>query len=319
MRRTGDTCRGAWAVQQMAIVLATSAFLLFILATPSSAFAWGPVTHVALGMQVLATVITPDHSLQAILLNVPEVFLYGSLAPDIVQGRRLQSRLRRHSHNWSTGRGLLQTARSAEEKVFALGYLAHLAGDVIAHNFYLPARFVGRFESGIASHVYAEARFDSLYERDYGRMVSALMDSDFSRLDAMLDRAIDTPLVPFRAHRRVFEGGLKRIREWHAIFRALSSSESNERISKELFSDTSCAAICGVVGDPEHAPACRFDPMGTEALTSAMASRRNLYRLTKLGRAARATARELASTMVRDLEAHLRSGPFGPLATTRPS
>jgi Zinc dependent phospholipase C len=303
----------------VAIIAAASAFLILILATPSLAFAWGPITHVTLGVQVLATVITPDHPLQAMLLNLPEVFLYGSLAPDIVQGRRLQSRLRRHSHNWSTGLGLLRAARGAEEKAFAFGYLAHLASDVIAHNFYLPARYIGRFQSRIASHIYAEARFDSIQEHEYGQILIALMDSDFRRLDAMLDRAIDSPLVPFRAHRRMFEGGLKRIRQWNAVIRALTAVDSDEYADKELFSDTSCAAISGVLDDPGHASACRFDPMGTEALASALASRRNLQRLTRLGRAARATARDLASTMVRDLQAHLRSGPFGPPVTTQRS
>src|ERR1700676_2453689 len=112
------------------ILLAIFSFIVtfaVVLLDPSPAFAWGPVTHVALGIQALATVSTPDGLLQAALVNLPEVFLYGSLAPDIVQGRRLQSRLRRHSHNWSTGLGLLEAARKDNEKAFALVHLAHLA------------------------------------------------------------------------------------------------------------------------------------------------------------------------------------------------
>src|SRR5512137_2558822 len=112
------------------IIIAAVAVIITILLSPAPALAWGPVTHVALGVQVLATVITPDHPLQATLQNLPEIFLYGSLAPDIVQGRRLQSRLRRHSHNWDTGIGLLKSARGREEKALAYGYLAHLAADV---------------------------------------------------------------------------------------------------------------------------------------------------------------------------------------------
>src|SRR6202007_3290965 len=108
--------------------------ITLVLLTPGHALAWGPVTHVALGVQVLATVITPSTPLQAALVNLPEVFLYGGLAPDIVQGRRFQSRLRRHSHNWSTGVGLLNSARGNHERAFAYGYLAHLAADVVAHN-----------------------------------------------------------------------------------------------------------------------------------------------------------------------------------------
>src|SRR5216684_143592 len=133
----------------MIIAASIGLSLILVLLHPQPAYAWGPVTHIALGVQVLATVITPGHPLQAALANLPEVFLYGSLAPDIVQGRRLQSRLRRHSHNWSTGLGLLEAARKEDEKTFALGYLAHLAADVVAHNFFLPARFVGIFEHGI--------------------------------------------------------------------------------------------------------------------------------------------------------------------------
>ncbi len=302
----------------MTIILATvPVFLAVILLAPAPAHAWGPVTHVALGLQVLATVITPDHPLQATLLGIPEVFLYGSLAPDIVQGRRLQSRLRRHSHNWATGIELFKSARGGEESVFALGYLAHLAADVVAHNFYLPARFIGRFESRIASHIYAEARFDSLQGHDYRQMLLALMDSDFSGLDAMLSRAIDSPLISFRTHRRIFEGGLKRIRQWNALIRALSAAASDERPDQKLFSGTSCGAIHGVIADPEHGPALRFDPMGTEAVKSALAARRTLQRLTRVSEPAHAAARDLASTMVRDLYAHLSNGPFGASAVLK--
>ena len=88
------------------VLVAAFGFLIWLILTlPEPAFAWGPVTHVALGVQTLATVSTPGSLIQSTLANLSEVFLYGSLAPDIVQGRRLQSRLRRHSHNWATGLG----------------------------------------------------------------------------------------------------------------------------------------------------------------------------------------------------------------------
>lgn len=295
----------------MLIVAAASALVAFIVLLPAPAFAWGPVTHVGLGMQVLATVITPDYPLQAVLASLPEVFLYGSLAPDIVQGRRFQSRLRRHSHNWTVGMELLGAARNAEENAFALGYLAHLAADVVAHNFYLPARFIGRFESGVASHIYAEARFDSAQNAEYHEMLISLLNTDFSALDAMLDRAIDSPLVSFKAHRLIFEGGLRRIRQWNAVIKTLSPFKGDELSHFELFTGSSCSAIGGVLHEPEHALARRYDPMGTEAQKNALATRRNLQRLTRMGPSARATARELATTMVRDVHEHLRQVPFG--------
>ncbi len=294
------------------IIAAALSIIAIVVLSPSPALAWGPVTHIALGVQVLATVITPNHALQATLANVPEVFLYGSLAPDIVQGRRLQSRLRRHSHNWSVGLDLLKSARSPRQQAFALGYLAHLAGDVVAHNFFLPACFIGRFQTGLASHLYTEARFDTFHDPSYRDLLLKLLDLDFPGLNRMLDRAIDSPLVPFRAHRAIFEGGLRRIRELHRVMEALGGPDESELGDVELFSEASRGAIAGVLTDPPAAAAaCRFDPMGEQAVRRALALRRNLQRLVRMGPSARDTARNMAATMLADVRTHLKQSPFG--------
>jgi hypothetical protein len=285
--------------------------IAIVLLDPSPALAWGPVTHIALGIQALATVSTPDGLLQAALANLPEVFLYGSLAPDIVQGRRLQSRLRRHSHNWSTGLGLLEAARVEKEKAFALGYLAHLAADVVAHNFFLPARFVGHFRRGMGSHIYEEACFDSLQESDYRDLLLKLLRIDFSALDRILKRAIDSPLVGFGAHRIIFDGGLRRIREWHRVIKAISGDEGIANADVEIFSRASQGAIAEALIEQGAAPCCRFDPMGAEAIKNALASRRNLQRLTRISPQARKTAEDLAASMLADVMAHLSQTPFG--------
>jgi hypothetical protein len=281
-----------------------------VLLTPGHAFAWGPVTHIALGVQVLATVITPSTPLQAALVNLPEVFLYGGLAPDIVQGRRFQSRLRRHSHNWATGLGLMQAASGEREQAFVLGYLAHLAADVVAHNFFLPARFIGYFDQGLPSHIYNEACFDSLYEKDYRDLLLKLLQIDFSTLDAMLKRSIDPPLGGFTAHRLIFEGGLRRIRQWHRVIRATGGADRIARAEADLFAQASQEAIAGVLAQHGAAACCRFDPMGADALKSALASRRNLLRLTRMGEQAEQTASELSASMLHDVIAHLKLTPF---------
>jgi hypothetical protein len=285
-----------------------------LLLTPDSAFAWGPVTHVALGVQVLAGVVTPDHPLRATLLAFPEVFLYGSLAPDIVQGRRLQSRLRRHSHNWATGVGLLKSAPGEEERAFAFGYLAHLAADVVAHNFFLPARFIGRFDTGVASHILTEARFDSFHPKDFRDLLANLMNSNFSELDSLLKKSIDSPFIAFAAHRGIFAGALRRIRQFDSLVRSLGGPSESERRDVELFTAASTSAIATMLAEPEHGAAVRFDPMGEEAVRSALKSRRDLARLRRMSPKARQTARRLADTMIADLEAHLRTTPFGAAA-----
>jgi hypothetical protein len=281
-----------------------------IVLSPQPALAWGPVTHVALGVQVLATAITPDHPLQATLLNLPEIFLYGSLAPDIVQGRRLQSRLRRHSHNWDTGLGLLKSAQGEEQRALAYGYLAHLAADVVAHNYFLPARFIGHLESRIASHLYAEARYDSFHAPAYHDLLVKLLDVDFRALNQTLKRAIDSPVVSFAAHRTVFEGGLRRIRQFDRLIRALDGPDAIELEDFELFNRASCGAIGGILRDCENGPACTFDPMGAKAIASARALRRNLRRLLRIAPAAAATARKMSATLRDEVRIHLRQGPF---------
>ncbi len=292
------------------IIASACCLIALIVLSPDPALAWGPVTHVALGVQVLATVITPDHPLQATLLNLPEVFLYGSLAPDIVQGRRLQSRLRRHSHNWETGLGLLKSAHGEEQHALAYGYLAHLAADVVAHNYFLPARFIGRFEKGLASHLYTEARFDSFQETGFRDLLIKLLDIDFRALNKALKRAIDSPLFSFTAHRTIFEGGLRRIRQFDSVIRALGGPDSAELQDFELFNRSSCSAIGGILGGLDKAPACRFDPMGAEAIHGALSLRRKLQRLVRIGPTAAKTAREMSSTMLEDVRAHLRQSPF---------
>jgi hypothetical protein len=295
----------------LAALFSLVAAIAFILLDPSPALAWGPVTHIALGIQALATVSTPDGLLQAVLAKLPEAFLYGSLAPDIVQGRRLQSRLRRHSHNWSTGIGLLEAARGEKEKAFALGYLAHLAADVVAHNFFLPARFVGHFDRGIGSHIYEEACFDSLQESDYRDLLLKLLRIDFSALDRILERAIDSPLVGFGTHRIVFDGGLRRIREWHRVIKAITGEDGIAEADAEIFSRASQSAIAAALIEHGAAPCCRFDPMGADAIKNALASRRNLQRLTRISSQAKKTAEDLAASMLADVMAHLSQTPFG--------
>jgi hypothetical protein len=223
----------------------------------------------------------------------------------------LQSRLRRHSHNWSTGLGLLEAARKENEKAFALGYLAHLAADVVAHNFFLPARFVGHFGQGIGSHIYEEACFDSLQESDYRDLLLKLLRLDFSALDRVLKRAIDSPLVGFGAHRMIFEGGLRRIREWHHVINAIKGDAGIALAEAEVFSRASQGAIAEALKEQGAAPCCRFDPMGADAIRSALASRRNLQRLTRLSPQAKKTAEDLASSMLHEVMTHLQQTPFG--------
>jgi hypothetical protein len=51
--------------------------------------------------------------------------------------------------------------------------------------------------------------------------------------------------------------------------------------------------------------------MGADAIKNALASRRNLQRLTRINPEAKQTAENLAASMLRDVMAHLGRTPFG--------
>jgi hypothetical protein len=133
---------------------------------------------------------------------------------------------------------------------------------------------------------------------------------DFGALNAILNRAIDSPLVPFRAHRMLFEGGLRRIRQWHRVIRATGGSVRIVRDEAELFSQCSRDAIAGALTYQGEAACCRFDPMGALAIKNALASRRNLQRLTRMGAQAKKSAIQLAASMLSDVLSHLKQTPF---------
>jgi hypothetical protein len=297
-------------VARKPVIVACGVAAVVQLVAPRAVWAWGPVTHIALGIQALATVIPRSHQLYATLAAFPEIFLYGSLAPDIVQGRRLQSRLRRHSHNWSTGFGLLAAATSPTAEVFALGYLAHLAADVIAHNFFLPGCFIGRYDARLSGHLYFEACFDAAHEPSYQEVLIKLLRIDFTSFDALLEKGLDPPLVPFAMHRRLFEGGLKRIRQFNRIVRALGGAAKFDAREAQTLCDASRAAIGEVIERAESASVCRFDPMGWRSLRHASMARRRLRRLARIGGASAQDARELANAMRRELHGRVLELPF---------
>jgi hypothetical protein len=298
----------------MLIAAAIAAGIAIIL-LPTPAMAWGPVTHVAFGMQALATLVSEARPIYAALEAFPEVFLYGSLAPDIVQGRRLQSRLRRHSHNWAVALGLVEGASSDEERAFAYGYMAHLGADVVAHNYFLPARLIGGFDSRLSGHIYYEARFDNIHEAAYRELLLDLLDIDFRSVDTTLARAVDSPLISFKSHRRIFEGGLKRIRHFHRAITMLGGPAEADQKEAALFSTSSCEAIVGVLEHRGNARVCGFDPMGEQAVRTATLARANLRRLARIDARAGVRARQASRSMIEELQRHLSETRFDVVAS----
>lgn len=117
----------------------TAAILLLL---PASAWAWGAGAHLVTGNLVLDNLHLLAPALAALLKAHRNDFLYGALSADILIGKGVKKRPD-HCHNWDKGFELLggTALRLSDDpalKAYAWGYLAHLAADVVAHNFYVP-------------------------------------------------------------------------------------------------------------------------------------------------------------------------------------
>lgn len=266
--------------------LSALAFLLFIFA-PDNAFAWGPATHLELGWDVLNHLKSLPLFLQEILSKFPYDYLYGNISADIVIGKNLTEKLK-HCHNWRVGFKILKAAETEPQKAFAYGYLSHLAADTVAHNHYIPQKFIHSFPSRILRHTYWELRFDALVDKNVwklpAKMSKAVHRGNDNLLKSMLE---DTPL-PFRANKTIFSSILliHRINQWHSMMGMLTASSGwvLSKEEKEYYDNRSRAAINDFLKRGLNARCLHDDPTGKERLDSAKKIRRQLKMLKKNGK-----------------------------------
>jgi len=139
----------------------TLLLLLFaIVLLPVPALAFGPVAHVDMGLQILAHAAVAGTLVGRVIQRHRDAFLRGTVDPDRVLAKNLAP-YERHTHNWDRVLGLLDGARSDRERAAFLGQVCHLAADVVAHNYFVPAKMAESFRFPMARHAYWEMRFDT--------------------------------------------------------------------------------------------------------------------------------------------------------------
>ena len=180
-------------------MLILSLLLSFIL-IPSIADAWGPLTHLYLGYQVidLGAALIPT-GIYAILKKYRQDFLYGNLSADIILGRRFQS-FETNSHNWNIAWGVLQSSKTDRQKAFAYGYLMHLCADTVVHNLE---------KSKIPfSHSLLEIKSDSIIDKKYRRVLKRLDKAMQKKNDIFLEKRLESLFFSFKTNKRIFKGFL---------------------------------------------------------------------------------------------------------------
>ena len=289
---------------------------LAIVVLPTAAHAWAPLAHLSFSARALLELESVPAPTRGLLGEYANEFLYGSLAADIVVGKNLARHLY-HCHNWRVGFNVHRAARPGGERAFALGFLAHLAADTVAHNYFVPFQTVGSFRHLHTRHAYWELRYDQRMDRTLSRVAQVVSGRAYRGHDELLRRTLKkASVLPFSIARGLFGSLLASAREprFQALSRGLLARPGRLPLHEDLVEETgrlAVEAILGVLREGERSGAARTDATGARNLRVAMGLRRALsarrHRLT--GELATALSAEARGAFRQSLSGPLRLPP----------
>lgn len=290
--------------------LATLILFLTCFLFPEEVFAWGAGVHLSLGSRLLANPQALPASLQALLAAWPLDFLYGCVAADITLGKKFTHYLE-HCHNWRIGLKILDSAESPQHKSCAWGYLAHLAADTVAHNYFVPFKMTRTFNTLMLKHTYWEMRAEDKVKEETWQMARDLAKGDYRSHDVMLSSVLSDTVLSFRANKRLFNSMLliSRLKQWQKLLNTVTKRSKWEFTPEDQqeYVDLAYNAIEGILGD-ELSPYWQADPTGARALTAAKLIRKNLNMLWLDGK----LSQEDADLILGDLKQRFRAGITDP-------
>jgi hypothetical protein len=258
-------------------VVAIAALALF----PSTAHAWTPGTHVYLGEAVLRSLDLLPRAIAELLGAFPYDFLYGSIAADTSIAKKYAV-TGRHCHAWHVGLEIREKARDEPLTAFGLGYLAHLAADVVAHNFFVPRQLAVTSSTSALGHSYWESRFETHIGERAARRARELIQLDHSRSDAHLDRILSPTIFSTPTNRRIFRGMVyvTDTESWQRIFHLMSEKSRWDLPERqvETYLARSFDYIVDFLNREAGSEPYTFDPSGDEALRDAKRVRRSALR-----------------------------------------
>jgi len=272
--RTSRLSRGSW----VGVALAVTTLLLL---TPSTAWAWTPGTHVFLGDAVLANLSMVPSQIAALLAAHPADFLYGSIAADTSIAKKY-AEVGRHCHSWHVGLEIHDEADAPALRAFSLGYLAHLAADVVAHNFFVPRQLAVTSSTTAVGHSYWESRIDTHIGESWPRRARELLYLDHGRADQHLDRILSPTLFGTPTNRRIFRGMVyvTDTDPWQRIFQLVSEKSRWDLGDAEVgrYLARSFDYIVDLFQSWDRSEPFRFDPSGDKPLREAKQVRRQARR-----------------------------------------
>ncbi|HZE08567.1 MAG TPA: zinc dependent phospholipase C family protein, partial [Gemmatimonadaceae bacterium] len=257
------------------------AVLLALILTPATAHAWTPGTHIFLGEAVMRSLGLLPSSISELLAAFPYDFLYGSIAADTSIAKKYAA-AGRHCHSWNVGFEIHDNADSEPLRAFALGYLAHLAADSVAHNYFVPHQLTITSSTAALGHSYWESRVDSHVGERFSRTAKQLILRDHSHSDEHLDRILSPTIFSTPTNRRIFRGMVyvADTESWQRIFHLVEEKSRWDLTEQEVggYMIRAFDFIVDLMTRLDRAEPYKLDPAGTVPLREAKRVRRAALR-----------------------------------------
>lgn len=259
---------------------------LVIIFSPSDAHAWGPGMHVETALYAIANIGLAAPFIRKLIQRFPDAFIYGTASPDIVLGKKFAGYIH-HCHNWRVGWLVLHEAKTDRERAAAYGYLTHLAADVVAHNYFIPAKIIRSYRTRLLSHTYWEMRFDLGVSDEVWDRLKIITKMDAEDFDTLLERVLRKTIFSFSTNKRIFNSILK-LQKMKGMRKSLQAYAKRSRFgieggNREHYVELVREAVMDFLSHPESAEVLAVDPAGLSRLTYAKNLRRRMREMIQIG------------------------------------
>ncbi|MGH9884936.1 MAG: zinc dependent phospholipase C family protein, partial [bacterium] len=187
-----------------------------------------------------------------------------------------------HCHSWNVGMEIFDSAKDEPLRAFALGYLAHLAADSIAHNYFVPKQLALTSSTSGFGHSYWESRFETHLGTECARRARELILIDHSRSDGLLDRVLSPTIFSTPTNRRIFRGMVivADNEGWQRIFQMMTENSRWDLPDGEVgeYVARSFDFVMDLLSRMDRAEPFKLDPSGDRALRLAKRVRREVLR-----------------------------------------